>query len=213
LNDEARWEIELAQLYQLRERFNQRGVMAFIMAWLEMVPGSYRDDSGSDQVSSEDNSSILAVEALAVRLRKQPDGERKLTNFLHLGEILQQASRELGIQSGFYNTDGKGLLTLLRWYSERCQNALLNQSEEQQIRLESDANLVQIVTIHKSKGLQYPVVFLPFCWDEDHNSVRFDAVYHTERDDKSILTINTKADDAAKKKHSDEGCAEAMRLL
>ncbi len=213
LNDEARWEIELAQLYQLRDRFNQRGVMAFIMAWLEMVPGSYRDDSGSDQVSSEDHSSILAVEALAVRLRKQPDGERKLTNFLHLGEILQQASRELGIQSGFYNTDGKGLLTLLRWYSERCQNALLNQSEEQQIRLESDANLVQIVTIHKSKGLQYPVVFLPFCWDEDHNSVRFDAVYHTQQDDKSILTINTKADDAAKKKHIDEVRAEAMRLL
>ena len=119
----------------------------------------------------------------------------------------------MGIQSGFYNTDGKGLLTLLRWYSERCQNALLNQSEEQQIRLESDANLVQIVTIHKSKGLQYPVVFLPFCWDEDHNSVRFDAVYHTERDDKSILTINTKADDAAKKKHIDEVRAEAMRLL
>ena len=203
LNDEARWEIELAQLYQLRERFNQRGVMAFIMAWLEMVPGSYSDESGSG----------LDLEALAVRLRKQPDGERKLTNFLHLGEILQQASRELGIQSGFYNTDGKGLLTLLRWYSERCQNALLNQSEEQQIRLESDANLVQIVTIHKSKGLQYPVVFLPFCWDEDHNKVKFDAVYHTERDDKSVLTINTKADDVAKKKHIDEVRAEAMRLL
>ena len=207
LEDEARWETELAQLYQLRERFNQRGVMAFIMAWLETKPAAIRNDAES-----------LDVEPLAVRLRKQSDGERKLTNFLHLGEVLQQASRELGIQSGFYNSDGKGLLTLLRWYSERCQNALLNQSEEQQIRLESDANLVQIVTIHKSKGLQYPVVFLPFCWDEDNNSVKFDAVYHTEikgegTEEKSVLTIHTKADSDAKKKHVAEVRAEAMRLL
>jgi exodeoxyribonuclease V beta subunit len=204
LDDEVRWEIELAQLYQLRERFNQRGVMAFIMSWLELKPG--------------DNDNTLNAEPLAVRLRKRADGERKLTNFLHLGEVLQQASRDLGLQSGFYNTDGKGLLTLLRWYSERCQNALLNQSEEQQIRLESDANLVQIVTIHKSKGLQYPVVFLPFCWDEDNNSVKFDAVYHTEKQGeesvaKSVLTIHTKADKSAKEKHVAEARAEAMRLL
>jgi exodeoxyribonuclease V beta subunit len=210
LDDEARWETELAQLYQLRERFNQRGVMAFIMSWLEMRPGANNHNNN--------HNNEVDADPLAVRLRKQTDGERKLTNFLHLGEVLQQASRELGIQSGFYNTDGKGLLTLLRWYSERCQNALLNQSEEQQIRLESDANLVQIVTIHKSKGLQYPVVFLPFCWDEDNNSVKFDAVYHTEKkaDDsgkKSVLTINTKADPEAKKKHVAEVRAEAMRLL
>jgi len=207
LDDEARWETELAQLYQLRERFNQRGVMAFLMAWLEMK-----------QAALDDETLDKEAEPLAVRLRKQADGERKLTNFLHLGEVLQQASRELGIQSGFYNSDGKGLLTLLRWYSDRCQNALLNQSEEQQIRLESDANLVQIVTIHKSKGLQYPVVFLPFCWDEDNSAVRFDAVYHTEKkgdgvDDKSVLTIHTKADSDAKKKHVAEVRAEAMRLL
>jgi len=206
LEDEELWEGELAKLYQLRERFNQRGVMAFLITWLEMKP------SLSSQADSP--------EALAVRLRQQADGERKLTNFLHLGEVLQQACRELGIQSGFYNTDGKGLLTLLRWYSERCQNAILNQSEEQQIRLESDANLVQIVTIHKSKGLQYPIVFLPFCWDEDNNSVKFDAIYHTEKpstttedNTSSVLTIDTKPDADAKKKHVAEVRAEAMRLL
>ena len=215
LDDEVRWEAELAQLYLLRDRFNQRGVMAFLMAWLEMKP------------CIESTPDEKLAESFAIRLRKQADGERKLTNFLHLGEVLQQASRELGIQSGFYNTDGKGLLTLLRWYSERCQNALLNKSEEQQIRLESDANLVQIVTIHKSKGLQYPIVFLPFCWDEDNNSVRFDALYHTEKsaiakteessgkgeNTRSVLTINTKPDSDAKKKHVAEVRAEAMRLL
>ncbi len=33
------------------------------------------------------------------------------------------------------------------------------------MRLESDADLVKIVTVHKSKGLEYPVVFLPFASD------------------------------------------------
>lgn len=220
LNDEALWEVELAQLYQLRERFNQRGVMAFIMAWLNLTPGccdkSSSDKSSTDQ-STIDKETANNKEPLAVRLRKQPDGERKLTNFLHLGEVLQQASRELGIQSGFYNTDGKGLLTLLRWYTERCQNALLNQSEEQQIRLESDANLVQIVTIHKSKGLQYPVVFLPFMWDEDNTTTRHGVIYHSEipsqDSTETVLTIDTKPDDKAKQKHIAEVRAEAMRLL
>lgn len=226
LNDEALWEVELGQLYRLRDRFNQQGVMAFIMGWLEMVPSSHKGlDADLDRsgFSSVTNHEMNKYEPLAVRLRRQPDGERKITNFLHLGEVLQQASRELGIQSGFYNTDGKGLLTLQRWYSDRCQNALLNQSEEQQIRLESDANLVQIVTIHKSKGLQYPVVFLPFMWDEDSTGIQHGVMYHSEvkseegNTNKSsmntILTIDTKPDDKAKEKHIAEVRAEAMRLL
>jgi exodeoxyribonuclease V beta subunit len=221
LNDEALWEVELAQLYELRDRFNQRGVMAFIMALLNKSTAN----KGTVNKATE-NKGTANSEPLAVRLRKQADGERKLTNFLHLGEVLQQASRELGIQSGFYNTDGKGLLTLLRWYTERCQNAVLHQSEEQQIRLESDANLVQIVTIHKSKGLQYPVVFLPFLWDEDHSSTRHGVMYHSEvaneegvegegkvRGVETVLTIDTQPDEAAKKKHISEVRAEAMRLL
>ena len=236
LTDEALWEAELAFLYQLRECFNQHGVMAFIMALLKRVSGSNSEDDSRNDANTK--------EMLAVRLRKQVDGERKLTNFLHLGEILQQASSELGIKSGFYNTDGKGLLTLLRWYTERCQNALLHQSEEQQIRLESDANLVQIVTIHKSKGLQYPVVFLPFMWDEDNTTTRHGVIYHSDlrtnsadtKEDSSkengtegngtegngtegrnstetVLTIDTKPNEAAKKKHINEVRAEAMRLL
>ena len=231
LNDEVLWEAELSFLYELRERFNQRGVMAFIMALLKRLTNI---DTATDSCNDANTEEMLAV-----RLRKQVDGERKLTNFLHLGEILQQASSELGIKSGFYNTDGKGLLTLLRWYTERCQNALLHQSEEQQIRLESDANLVQIVTIHKSKGLQYPVVFLPFMWDEDNTTTRHGVIYHSDlrtnsadtKEDSSkengtegngtegrnstetVLTIDTKPNEAAKKKHINEVRAEAMRLL
>ncbi|MDY6943707.1 MAG: exodeoxyribonuclease V subunit beta [Pseudomonadota bacterium] len=88
------------------------------------------------------------------RLLAQPDGERRVTNLLHLGELLQaQASRQaLGIDA------------LLKWFDSRRLGAASGDEEEALLRLESDENLVRVVTIHKSKGLQYPVVFCPFLW-------------------------------------------------
>ncbi len=95
---------------------------------------------------------LLAEQQLVSRLQAEPSGERRLTNYLHLAELLQTASR---VQSG---PDG-----LLRWLTDQVQ-APEEQADSQQLRLESDENLVKIVTIHKAKGLEYPVVFLPFLW-------------------------------------------------
>ena len=77
-------------------------------------------------------------------------GERRLTNVLHLAELLQQAS------SG---VDGEQ--ALLRWL-EQAVAGRAGAAEEQELRLESEAELVRVVTIHKSKGLEYPVVLIPF---------------------------------------------------
>jgi exodeoxyribonuclease V beta subunit len=81
--------------------------------------------------------------------------ERRLTNLLHLGELLQQASKAQA-----------GMDALLAWYRVRCAeaDAQIEGEREYQVRLESDADLVQIVTIHSAKGLEYPVVFLPDLW-------------------------------------------------
>ena len=78
------------------------------------------------------------------------DGERRLTNYLQLGEALQQA-----------DAGALGLHGLVDWLGQRIAGADPN-DEDQQLRLESDARRVQIVTLHKSKGLEYPLVFLPF---------------------------------------------------
>ncbi|MDE1929859.1 MAG: UvrD-helicase domain-containing protein, partial [Burkholderiales bacterium] len=77
------------------------------------------------------------------------EGERRLTNLLHLAELLQAASAGL-----------EGEAALIRWLAQRCAGG--DAGDEQILRLESDADRVQIVTIHKSKGLEYPLVFLPF---------------------------------------------------
>ena len=88
---------------------------------------------------------------LPARLQQQDDGERALTNLLHLAELLQRAAREL---------DGEQ--ALIRHLAELIRQADEGAADEQVLRLESDAELVKVVTIHKSKGLEYPLVFLPF---------------------------------------------------
>jgi exodeoxyribonuclease V beta subunit len=96
----------------------------------------------------------LHVMQLAGRWRGEPDGERRLTNVLHLAELLQTASQQL---------DGEQ--ALIRWLSQQIDEALdgsAGENEEQTVRLESDEDLVKVITIHKSKGLEYPVVCLPF---------------------------------------------------
>src|SRR5690606_34273786 len=86
----------------------------------------------------------------APRLLGLMDGERRLTNYLQLAEQLQEAQRT-----------ALGLHGLLDWLARAIADANDN-DETQQLRLESDARRVQIVTLHKSKGLEYPLVFLPY---------------------------------------------------
>jgi len=96
----------------------------------------------------------------AQRLLTLIDGERRLTNTLQLAELLQQESHR---QPGPH--------ALVDWLHTRIARADDN-DEAQQLRLESDARCVQIVTLHKSKGLEYPLVYLPFVGMESTSSNR-----------------------------------------
>ena len=97
---------------------------------------------------------LLHVEAIPRRLLRLESGERRLTNLFQLSELLHRYERD----------NRPSLEGLVNWLSHRRASDQA-EDEEHQIRLESDENLVQIVTVHKSKGLQYPVVFVPFAWD------------------------------------------------
>ncbi|MCO8611200.1 exodeoxyribonuclease V subunit beta [Burkholderia multivorans] len=88
---------------------------------------------------------------IAERLMAGADGERRVTDINHLAELTQaRASAQPGIAP------------TLRWLAAQ---RLDGGGEEAQLRLESDRNLVQIVTVHKSKGLEYAIVFCPFLND------------------------------------------------
>jgi exodeoxyribonuclease V beta subunit len=95
---------------------------------------------------------LLADQAVAQRLLLRPDGERRLTNFLHLGEILHQAAQTYVAPDAL-------------WRHLKAERDGEDAADAVQLRLESDQNLVQIVTIHTCKGLEYPVVFCPFVCD------------------------------------------------
>ena len=92
------------------------------------------------------------AEHVTPRLLARADGERRLTNLLHLAECLHEASAAHPSPEA-----------LCRWL--QAQRTQGRSDEAAQLRLASDRNLVQIVTIHKSKGLEYPLVFCPFLWD------------------------------------------------
>ena len=87
---------------------------------------------------------------LPTRWLAERGGERRLTNYLHLAELLQSASAQL-----------EGEQALIRWLATQIDTPG-GGGDEQIVRLESDADLVKVVTVHKSKGLEYPVVCLPF---------------------------------------------------
>jgi exodeoxyribonuclease V beta subunit len=95
---------------------------------------------------------LFSEQRTVSRLCAAPSGERALTNILHLAELLQEASKQQPAADA-----------LLRWLNDQMRSAD-SQAETQQLRLESDENLVRIVTIHKAKGMEYPLVFLPFLW-------------------------------------------------
>ncbi|MBI5584654.1 MAG: exodeoxyribonuclease V subunit beta [Deltaproteobacteria bacterium] len=145
---------------------------------------------------------LLSREGIRERLLRFPDGERRLTNLLHLLEVLHQAEVEKGL----------GRMELLRWlFHQRDPKAL--RLEEHQLRLESDAEALKIVTVHKSKGLEYPIVFCPFQWSRRVLSAGEPFLYHDEADGWRLHFVLNPERDPRRDLAERELLAENLRLL
>ena len=133
-------------------------------------------------------------------LLQQINGERKLTNVLHLVELLHQQE-----------TDCKpGINGLLHWFFKRVdENCITN--DEYEVRLESDSEAVRIMTIHKSKGLEFPIVFCPFMWTKTADSQKDPISKYHKSNDEFIIDISD--NENAKSKSNDEQLEELLRLL
>lgn len=144
---------------------------------------------------------FLANEKVRERLLTYPDGERRLTNVLHLMEVLHTESigQKLGMSG------------LIKWLArQRDENTF--RLEEHELRLESDTRAVKIVTIHKSKGLEYPIVFCPFNWGDSKNKEN-EFTYHDPDNDWRLNLILDPSAGYDKSLAEKENLAENIRLL
>lgn len=173
--DEQFWEGMLMRFRDYRNQWQQQGVLPMLRR-------------------------LLADFELPARLLRQADGERSLTNLLHLAEWLQREAAEL---------DGEH--ALLRLLAEQ----LASPSSEEILRLESDADLIKVVTIHKSKGLEYPLVLLPFIcsWKEFDGKSQTPPSFQGEAGRVIELARGKELADAAYRQANDERLGEDMRLL
>ena len=134
-NDEA-FDARSEQLRQLQQLWQGQGVLSMLRQTLHLfdLPARWLRPAPAGMPAAPADA----------------EGERRLTNVLHLAELLQTASTQL---------DGEQ--ALIRWLASEIDGERAT-GDEQIVRLESDADLVQVITVHKSKGLEYPLVLLPF---------------------------------------------------
>lgn len=148
---------------------------------------------------------LMREQRVTERLLALPDGERRMTNTLHLSELIHQQERDTAA----------GAEALINWLSQ-LRLGELPEDEQRQLRLESDDNLVQIVTIHKSKGLQYPVVFCPFVWDGGMRTIRPGEAcrfHEPGQQERAILDLGSARWPEARQATQAETLAESLRLL
>ena len=148
---------------------------------------------------------LLEREGGARHLLGHRDGARRLTNFRHLAELLQEAeTRERFSPAG-----------LAAWLSHRRRESD-RPSESALLRLESDEQLVRVLTVHGAKGLEFPVVFCPFAWDArdpERGAGTVDATYHLDagQDYREVLDLDP--DEHAVSIAWIEEFSESVRLL
>ena len=138
---------------------------------------------------------------LDARVLARTDGERLLTDLRHVGETLHQR----------VVTEGDGLASLTAWLRERIG---ASRKEERARRLDSDADAVHLATIHASKGLQYPIVMLPFV--ADRWLPRPDVLHFHREDRTRCLDIGITSDDGRAdrvERAAAEESGESLRLL
>ena len=178
INDDAAWENCLIEFHSYADIWRNQGFMTM-----------FRKLSDDKQIR--------------VRMLQLNDGERRLTNILHLSELLHKQLDEANLS----------LSGAVKWLTLQRQSESQGQ-EESQLRLESDENSVRIVTIHKSKGLEYPIVFCPFNWGDSRLNRFRDNIFHNPNFNHELtLDLGSENYDANKCHAEIELLAENLRLL
>ncbi len=148
---------------------------------------------------------LLAQEQVKVHLARTDNAERQLTNLHHLIELVQQAIVD----------EHLAMNKALDWLQTAIHQAEQGRMavDEQQLRLESDEQAVKIVTMHRSKGLEYNIVFCPYLW---HRSARLNTeteLIQCHEQGQMIADLGSKAFERRRQQARDEELAEDLRVF
>jgi len=184
-DDEARWLSVLQRFADYRDAWRGQGIDVALRRWMQQ-------------------------EGVAARLLARADGERRLTNLLHLAECLHEAAVEHATPEALW-----------RWL--QAQRSEGRRDDAAQLRLESDRNLVPVVTVHRSKGLEYAFVFCPTLWDGRHagGGDRGEGREYHDAGGAPVLDLRTRDGGEIGKAEADaidaqrrlESAAETLRLI
>ena len=146
---------------------------------------------------------LMKQRNLARKWLRLPGGERQIANLRHLIEILQKQSANV-----------QGMHPLIKWFGQAQRDANTVSIEERQLRLESDENLVKIVTMHAAKGLEYDIVMIPMpvFYRRGQNSAD-PALFHLEQNDRYVSGVELGDNEHHRRLSASEEQEEDMRLL
>uniref|UniRef100_UPI0017BFF96C UvrD-helicase domain-containing protein n=1 Tax=Sporichthya sp. TaxID=65475 RepID=UPI0017BFF96C len=139
------------------------------------------------------------------RLLGEAGGERRATDLRHICDVLHSAA----------TTERLGLVALLTWLRRRITEADRDPGAERSRRLDSDAQAVQVVSIHTSKGLEFPLVYVPFAWARFVKDDAEVALFHDPENGTRIRDVGGVGPGwpAALAASQEEDAGEELRLL
>jgi exodeoxyribonuclease V beta subunit len=149
---------------------------------------------------------IALGEGLPERILSRADGERALTDQRHVAELLHAAA----------TAEQLGTTALVGWLRRRMAEAGQDTGDEDRSRrLESDEEAVQVLTVHRSKGLEFPVVYYPYLWDPSYIPTGVPVAFHDpDAGDRRTIDVGLEGPDFDRHKRQElvEQRGEDLRL-
>ncbi len=149
---------------------------------------------------------VSSANGVPGRVLAMPSGERFMTDLRHVGQLLHEA----GV------TEGLGATAMATWLGRRLHEADRDaENEERMRRLESDAEAVQVITIHRSKGLEFPIVFCPYLWDGRSPKADVPVFHDPSQGNVRTIDVGGAGNDFTMHRQMElvEGRGEDLRLL
>lgn len=187
------WGLDAQSLYQLKNSENvwESYVEAFI---------GYRQIWQTQGVLPMLNK-LMMQQGIIRRLKQGENADRRLTNLLHLSELLQADAEQTENETA-----------LLYRFEKLIAKPKTEGNDAHILRLESEEKLIKIITIHKSKGLEYPVVWLPFIAKKSQGAEAAPLSLYRDENRQLCWDLNSNTPEIDRLKN-EEAYAEDLRLL